>query len=148
MSLDAGRAGISLVEDDESPLNSTINTTPLVDIMLVMLIIFLITVPVAVSLVEVELPTERNVAVQTRKENINLSVDPDGNIFWNTVRVNEDELKNRLATRAREIPQPEVHIRGDLVTEYFNVGKVVQAAQQAGIMKLGFITRAPPQGYR
>ena len=148
MSLDAGRAGISLVEDDESPLNSTINTTPLVDIMLVMLIIFLITVPVAVSLVEVELPTERNVAVQTRKENINLSVDPDGNVFWNTVRVNEDELKNRLATRAREVPQPEVHIRGDLTTEYFNVGKVVQAAQQAGIMKIGFITRAPPQGYR
>src|SRR6185295_854976 len=148
MSLEAGKAGISLVEEDENPLNATINTTPLVDIMLVMLIIFLITVPVAVSLVEVELPTERNVAVQTRKENINLSVDPDGNIFWNTVRVNEDELKNRLATRAREIPQPEVHIRGDLVTEYFNVGKVVQAAQQAGIMKIGFITRAPPQGYR
>jgi biopolymer transport protein ExbD len=71
MSLEAGKAGISLVEDDESPLNSTINTTPLVDIMLVMLIIFLITVPVAVSLVEVNLPEQRNLAVQTRKENIN-----------------------------------------------------------------------------
>ena len=148
MSLDAGKAGISLVEDDESPLNSTINTTPLVDIMLVMLIIFLITVPVAVSLVEVQLPTENNVAVQTRKENINLSVDTDGNVYWNTVRVNEEELASRLATRAREVPQPEVHIRGDLVTEYFNVGKVVEAAQKAGIMKIGFITKTPPQGYR
>ena len=148
MSLEAGKAGISLVEEDENPLNATINTTPLVDIMLVMLIIFLITVPVAVSLVEVQLPTENNVAVQTRKENINLSVDTDGNVYWNTVRVNEEELQSRLATRAREVPQPEVHIRGDLVTEYFNVGKVVEAAQKAGIMKIGFITKAQPQGYR
>jgi len=145
MSLEAGKAGISLVEEDENPLNATINTTPLVDIMLVMLIIFLITVPVAVSLVEVELPQERNVAVQTRKENINLSVDTDGNVYWNTVRVNEAELASRLATRAREVPQPEVHIRGDLVTEYFNVGKVVEAAQKAGIMKIGFITKAQPR---
>ena len=148
MSLDAGKAGISLVEDDESPLNATINTTPLVDVMLVMLIIFLITVPVAVSLVKVELPKETNIAVQTRKENINLSVDVDGNVYLNTVRVSEEQLATRLASRAREVPQPEVHIRGDLVTEYFNVGKVVQAAQKAGIMKIGFITKAKPEGYR
>jgi len=148
MSLEAGKAGISLVEDDESPLNATINTTPLVDIMLVMLIIFLITVPVAVSLVEVELPEEHNVAVQTRKENVNISVDIDGNVYINTVRVNEQELAARLAERAREDPQPEVHIRGDLTTEYFQVGKVVEAAQKAGIARIGFITKAPPLGYR
>lgn len=148
MSLEAGRAGISLVEDDESPLNSTINTTPLVDVMLVMLIIFLITVPVAVSLVPVELPKEKNIAVQTRKENVNISVDIDGNVYVNTVRISEQDLATRLAARAREEPQPEVHIRGDLTTEYYQVGKVVEAAQKAGIARIGFITKAPPQGYR
>jgi biopolymer transport protein ExbD len=143
MSLEAGRAGISLVEEDENPLNSTINTTPLVDIMLVMLIIFLITVPVAVSLVEVDLPIERNLAVQTRKENINLSVDTDGNVWWNLSRVSEQDLARRLAEQARVDPQPEVHIRGDLTTEYYQVGKVVAAAQSAGIARIGFITRVP-----
>jgi biopolymer transport protein ExbD len=148
MSLEAGKAGISLVEDDESPLNASINTTPLVDIMLVMLIIFLITVPVAVSLVEVQLPEERNVAVQTRKENINISVDTDGNVYINTRRVSEQDLATELAQGARLDPQPEVHIRGDLTTEYYQVGKVVAAAQSAGIARIGFITKAPPQGYR
>jgi biopolymer transport protein ExbD len=143
MSLEAGKAGIALVEDDESPLNSTINTTPLVDIMLVMLIIFLITVPVAVSLVEVNLPEQRNLAVQTRKENINLSVDVDGNVWWNLTRVSEQDLATRLAQQARVDPQPEVHIRGDLTTEYYQVGKVVQAAQNAGIARIGFITKVP-----
>lgn len=139
-------AGISLIEEEESPLNSSINTTPLVDIMLVMLIIFLITVPVAVSLVPVELPEERNQVVITRKENINISVDTDGTVYVNTVRVSEEELARRLAVAAPQQPQPEVHIRGDLLTEYYHVGRVVEAAQRAGILKIGFITKAPPQG--
>jgi biopolymer transport protein ExbD len=146
MSLDAGRAGISLVEEDESPLNSTINTTPLVDVMLVMLIIFMITIPVAISNIPLKLPQERNVIVQTKKENINLFVDKDGNVYWNTRRVSEEELATRLAREAPKQPQPEVHIRGDLGTEYFHVGKVVEAVQRAGIMKIGFITKAPPPG--
>jgi biopolymer transport protein ExbD len=145
MSLEPSRAGISLVEEDENPLNSTINTTPLVDIMLVMLIIFLITVPVAVSLVEVELPEERNQAVQTRKENLNLSVDTDGNVWLNLSRVNEQQLATRMAESARMEPQPEVHIRGDLTTEYYQVGRVVEAAQKAGIARIGFITKVPPR---
>jgi biopolymer transport protein ExbD len=140
-------AGISLIEEEESALNSSINTTPLVDIMLVMLIIFLITVPVAVSLVPVELPEERNQVVITRKENINISVDTDGTVYVNTVRVSEEELARRLAVAAPQQPQPEVHIRGDLLTEYYHVGRVVEAAQRAGILKIGFITKAPPQGY-
>jgi biopolymer transport protein ExbD len=139
---------LSMFEEDESPLNSTINTTPLVDIMLVMLIIFLITVPVAVSLLEVELPTEENQVVQTRPENVNISVDATGNVYWNTVRMGDDEeLLNRLRQSAVLVPQPEVHIRGDLNTDYSNVGKVVEAAQRAGIMKIGFITKAPVRGY-
>jgi biopolymer transport protein ExbD len=140
-------AGIQLIEEEESALNSSINTTPLVDIMLVMLIIFLITVPVAVSLVPVELPEERNQVVITRKENINISVDTDGNVYVNTVRVSEEDLARRLAIAAPQQPQPEVHIRGDLLTEYYHVGRVVEAAQRAGILKIGFITKAPAQGY-
>jgi biopolymer transport protein ExbD len=145
----AGAGGaLSMVEDDESPLNSSINTTPLVDIMLVMLIIFLITVPVAVSLLEVELPMEENQVVQTRPENVNISVDAAGNVYWNTVRMGDDEeLLNRLRQSAVLVPQPEVHIRGDLSTDYSNVGKVVESAQRAGIMKIGFITKAPVRGY-
>jgi biopolymer transport protein ExbD len=139
-------AGISLVEEEDSPVNSSINTTPLVDIMLVLLIIFLITVPVAVGLVNVQLPQERNVVVQTRKENINLAVSVDGSIYWNLAQVSEEQLAERLAVRAREVPQPEVHIRGDLQTEYYQVGRVVELAQKSGILKIGFITKAPPQG--
>lgn len=141
----AGDGGaLSMVEEDDSPLNSSINTTPLVDIMLVLLIIFLITVPVAVSVVPVDLPTEENQAVQARRENVNISVDTQGNVFWDTMRMrDEEELLNRFRQVAVLVPQPEVHIRGDLNTEYLNVGKVVQAAQRAGIMKVGFITKAP-----
>ena len=135
--------GISLVEEEESPVNSTINTTPLVDIMLVMLIIFLITIPVAVASIPVDLPNERNVVVVPRKENINLSVRPDGAVFWNLSEITESQLASRLAVVARDDPQPEVHIRGDLTTPYFEVGKVVNIAQRAGILKVGFITKAP-----
>lgn len=138
--------GISLVEEEESPVNSTINTTPLVDIMLVMLIIFLITIPVAVQSIKVELPTERNQVVTPRKENINLSVRTDGAVFWNQSEITESQLGARLAVAARETPQPEVHIRGDLATKYYEVGKVVQIAQKSGILKIGFITKAPRPG--
>jgi biopolymer transport protein ExbD len=142
------RAGIQLVEEEESALNSSINTTPLVDIMLVMLIIFLITVPVAVATVDVELPTERNLVVQTRPENVNIFIVPDGTVYINTRRVSAETLASELSTAARMVPQPEVHVSGDENTEYYHVGQVVEAAQKAGIMRIGFITKAPPQGYR
>ena len=141
-----GGAGISMVDEEEAPLNSSINTTPLVDIMLVMLIIVLITIPVAVKSIPVELPTERNQVVVPRKENINLSVRTDGAVFWNLSEVTESQLAQRLAVEARKDPQPEVHIRGDLTTKYFEVGKVVNIAQRAGILKIGFITKAPRPG--
>ena len=141
-------AGIQLVEEEESSLNSSINTTPLVDIMLVMLIIFLITVPAALSLPAVTLPQEENRPVVASKENLQISVDTDGTVFVNTVRVSEEQLARRLAVAAPQQPQPEVHIRGDLLTEYYHVGRIVEAAQKAGILKIGFITKAPPKGYR
>jgi biopolymer transport protein ExbD len=115
--------------------------------MLVMLIIFLITVPVVVGTVEVELPEERNQAVITRPENVNLSVDTQGNVYWNQYRLpDEEELMSRLRQAAVIVPQPEVHIRGDQETEYHNVGRVVEAAQKAGIAKIGFITKKPGGG--
>ncbi len=139
-----GKGGASDAESDETPLNSEINTTPLVDIMLVMLIIFLITVPVVVGSIKVELPQEINQAIQTKPENINISVDASGQVYWNTTPVDSAELARRLAEKAPVKPQPEVHIQGDGETEYLNVGRVVEAAQKAGIAKVGFITKIPP----
>ena len=148
MAIDGGltKGGIELVSEDESPLNSTINTTPLVDIMLVMLIIFLITVPVVVGSVEVQLPTEENRLVLTKPENIYLTVDAEGNVYWNQYSISEDELQRRLREGAARQPQPEVHIRGDQNTEYLNVGHVVEMAQRAGILKVAFITARPFRG--
>jgi biopolymer transport protein ExbD len=145
MSMDASRSGIQLVDEDDAPLNSTINTTPLVDIMLVLLIIFLITVPVVVSTIPLELPEERNRAVITRPENINISIDSDGTVYINTRRVDEEQLAAALREAAFMNPQPEVHIRGDLTTQYLNVGKVVETAQRSGILRIGFITKEPPR---
>lgn len=142
-----GDGKIQLVSEDESPLNSQINTTPLVDIMLVMLIIFLITVPVVVGSVEVQLPTEENRLVLPKPDNINLSVDVNGNVYWNQYAIPEEELRQRLRTAAAQQPQPEVHIRGDENTEYLNVGRVVEEAQRAGILRVAFITARPgPRG--
>jgi biopolymer transport protein ExbD len=141
-----GKGGAADAEPDETSINAEINTTPLVDIMLVMLIIFLITVPVVVANINVTLPEETNQAIVTKPQNINLSVDANGTVYWNTTPVDETELARRLAAEAPKVPQPEVHIKGDGETEYLNVGKVVEAAQKAGIAKVGFITKVPPRG--
>jgi biopolymer transport protein ExbD len=127
--------------EDEFPTNSAINTTPLVDIMLVLLIIFLITVPVVIGTVKVELPPEANIPTQTKPENINIAVDQAGNVYWNQMRLQDEEhLMTLLRDEATKVPQPEVHIRGDMNTQYGNVGKVIESCQRAGIAKVGFIT--------
>lgn len=127
--------------DDDSDLNSSINTTPLVDVMLVMLIIFLITVPVVVHTVPVDLPKASNVPTQTKPENIVIAVDADGEIFWNSGHLPDySTLLKKLKEISVLTPQPEVHIRGDKNARYENVGKVVLAAQRAAIRKVGFIT--------
>jgi biopolymer transport protein ExbD len=127
--------------EDEFPTNAAINTTPLVDIMLVLLIIFLITVPVVIGTVKVELPPERNIPTQTKPENINIAVDRAGNVYWNQLKLDDnDQLMVLLRDEAGKVPQPEVHIRGDLATQYGNVGDVIESCQRAGIAKIGFIT--------
>jgi biopolymer transport protein ExbD len=127
-------------------LNSTINTTPLVDVMLVMLIIFLITVPVVIQTVPVDLPKASNVPTQTKPENIVIAVSPDGKMYWNMALVPDiNALFEKLKTVAVQVPQPEVHIRGDRTARYESVGRVVQACQRASIRKIGFITE-PERG--
>ena len=135
--------GMSLgASDDEDEVVSTINTTPLVDVMLVLLIIFLITIPVVTHTVPVELPKERSQPRITKPENIELSVDKDGGVFWNEKRIaDNNELVSKLKTVSTKNPQPEVQIRGDGNAPYEFVGKVVLACQRAGIIKLGFITQ-------
>ena len=131
---------------DEDEVVSAINTTPLVDVMLVLLIIFLITIPVVTKTVPVELPQERNQPRLTKPENINLAVTTDGGVFWNEPRLaGNDELVQRLKQVSVQEPQPEVQIRGDGGAPYEHVGKVIVAAQRAGIAKLGFITEPPPR---
>ncbi len=131
---------------EEEEFNNTINTTPLVDVMLVLLIIFLITVPVVTQSIKLELPRERNLPTQTKPENIVLAVNRDGEMYWGIERIPDIEtLVNRLKIEAVKEPQPEVHIRGDQEVRYEAVGRVVVACQRAGIFKVGFITE-PPAG--
>ena len=131
----------------EDDVISTINTTPLVDVMLVLLIIFLITIPVVTHSVALVLPKETNQPTQTKPENITISVDRDGNIFWNTAQVpDSNALFERMKVVAVLEPQPEVHIRGDQDARYEFVGKVVATCQRAGIAKVNFITEPPPRG--
>jgi len=134
-------------DSDEEQAISTINTTPLVDVMLVLLIIFLVTIPVITQNVAVKLPVETNVARQTKPENIEISVSRDGDVYWGVqpLRDNEELLK-RLKAEAVKVPQPEVHIRGDMAGRYEFVGRVVFAAQRAGIQKIGFVTEPAPRG--
>lgn len=129
---------------DEDEVVSSINTTPLVDVMLVLLIIFLITIPVVTHSIAVQLPKESNIVTITKPENILLSVSREGEVFWNTQLIEGNEaLVDRLKQVSVKKPQPEVHIRGDMNARYEAVGRVVFACQRAGIAKVGFITEPP-----
>jgi biopolymer transport protein ExbD len=141
MSVDVQHA----VEDDEQELNVTINTTPLVDVMLVMLIIFLVTIPVVLKTVNVQLPTYRNIVTQTKPENIVIAVTEDEQTYYNNVPVDQAGMKRNFVdalkrAQASNKPFPEVHIRGDKGVRFEAIGRVILACQQAGIQKVGFIT--------
>jgi biopolymer transport protein ExbD len=132
--------------EGEDAVIAAINTTPLVDVMLVLLIIFLITIPVVVQTLPVELPKANNQATVTKPENIVVAVDAEGKIYWNAVQLaNQGVLMDKLAQVAVKVPQPEVHIRGDRGARYEFIGRVVVACQRSGIVKLGFITE-PTRG--
>ena len=142
MAMSVGSAG-----GEDAPM-STINTTPLVDVMLVLLIIFLITIPVITKTVKVSLPKAANIATQTKPENITVAVDAQGNIYWNNGAVaDRNELLERVKAEAVRDPQPEIHIRGDSNARYEDVGRVLYAIQRGGVVKVGFITE-PDRGIR
>jgi biopolymer transport protein ExbD len=135
-------------DGDEPGVMSVINTTPLVDVMLVLLIIFLITIPVINKTVKVELPKAVNIPTQTKPENITVAVDKNGNIFWNDKSMpNRDALLTYVKAAALTKPQPEVHIRADRDAKYEAVGRVLYALQRGGIVKVGFLTE-PDHGVR
>jgi biopolymer transport protein ExbD len=133
--------------DGEDEVMSAINTTPLVDVMLVLLIIFLITIPVVVYTMPVQLPKDVTRPFQTRPENVALSITRDGDVFWNDRRVPDNAaLLERLKTIAVLVPQPEIKVYGDENVRYEFIGRVVLAFQRAGIAKMSFVVEPPPRG--
>jgi biopolymer transport protein ExbD len=133
------------VEDDEAELNVSINTTPLVDVMLVMLIIFLVTIPVILKTVNLQLPTYRNIVTQTKPENIVIAVTSDETTYYNNVPTDPTTMLRKFVdalkdAQARNKPFPEVHIRGDKNVRFEAIGRIILACQRAGIQKVGFIT--------
>jgi biopolymer transport protein ExbD len=127
---------------------ASINTTPLVDVMLVLLIIFLITIPVINKTVKVNLPKAVNIPTQTKPENITIAVDAEGNVYWNDKQVpSRDALLADVKAAAVKKPQPEIHIRGDKETRYEAIGKVMYMIQRGGVVKVGFLTE-PDHGVR
>lgn len=137
---------MSVGSAEDGAMNSEINTTPLVDVMLVLLIIFLITVPVVTQSVRLSLPKESNVPTQPKPENVLLAVTKDGDVYWGTKRYDSTEaFLTELKKVAVLDPQPEVHIRGDENVRYESIGKLIVAIQRAGIAKVGFIIEPPPR---
>ena len=133
--------------NEEGVAMSDINVTPLVDVMLVLLIIFIITIRVILHQVPVTLPKATNLVTQTKPENITIAVDKDGGIYWNTKELSgQDELLSLLRGIVTQDPQPEVHIRGDANVRYQYVGQVLVATQKIGIRKVAFITEPDHPG--
>jgi biopolymer transport protein ExbD len=127
-------------QDDSDEVMNEINMTPLVDVMLVLLIIFIITVPVMKHAVNVDLPRATNQAQDTKPQTIQLSVDAQGSYYWNEAKVDDARLPELLQAEAAKEPQPYLHIRGDKEVRYERVAQAMAAAQQAGVKKIGFIT--------
>ncbi|WP_118185522.1 ExbD/TolR family protein [Paraburkholderia phosphatilytica] len=137
---------MSVGDEDNDEVISAINTTPLVDVMLVLLIIFLITIPVVTHTVPVQLPKETVQPLQTQPKSIEIAVNRDGDFFWNEKLIDAPTLLARLKGVSQQQPQPEVHVRGDQNTRYEFIGRVVTACERAGIAKVSFITEPPARG--
>jgi biopolymer transport protein ExbD len=128
------------LSDTDDDFNPEINTTPLVDVMLVLLIIFIITIPAMNHSVKINLPHAANQPNESKPENINLSIDAQGKVYWNAEIVNADQLNERIVGAAKQSPQPELHLRAERTTQYEKVAQVMAAAQSGGLGKIGFVT--------
>ena len=131
-------------QDDTDEVMNEINMTPLVDVMLVLLIIFIITVPVMKHAVNIDLPRASNEQEVVQPQTVRLSVTADGSYFWNETRISDEELLPRLQAAGAQDPQPDLHIRGDREVRYERVAQAMAAARQAGVRKIGFITEPQP----
>jgi biopolymer transport protein ExbD len=129
----------SLSESDDD-FNPEINTTPLVDVMLVLLIIFIITIPVMNHSVKIDLPRATNQRDEIKPESINLSIDAQGLMYWNTEIIDAAQMSTRIAEASKKLPQPELHIRAERTTQYEKIVEVMAAAQTGGLSKIGFVT--------
>lgn len=127
-------------QDEPDDVMNEINMTPLVDVMLVLLIIFIITVPVMKHAVNIDLPRATSEPEQTKPQNILFSVAADGSYYWNDQKIADSELEPRLAAEAAKDPQPELHIRGDKDVRYERIAQAMSAAREAGVRKIGFVT--------
>lgn len=127
-------------QDEPDEVMNEINMTPLVDVMLVLLIIFIITVPVMKHAVNIDLPRASSEPEQTKPQNILLTVTADGSYFWNDQKIEDADLKSRLASEGARDPQPELHIRGDKAVRYERVAQAMSAAREGGVRKIGFVT--------
>lgn len=130
--------------DTGDDMVSDINMVPLIDVMMVLLIIFIITVPVLTHSVKLDLPRADNTPQVVKPESVNLSIAADGSVFWNAEKLDEGQLQARLEAAAKSAPQPEIFIRGDRKVEYEHVAKAMAAIQRAGLLKLGFSTQPTP----
>jgi biopolymer transport protein ExbD len=122
-----------------------INTTPMVDVMLVLLVIFIITAPLLTHAVKIDLPQAASQANQEKPDTVTLSINAEGKMFWNDTSFENAELFSRLTTEAQKTPQPELHLRAERITPYQKLAEIMSAAQSAGIVKIGFITDPTPQ---
>jgi len=127
-------------QDDTDEVMNEINMTPLVDVMLVLLIIFIITVPVMKHAINLDLPRASSQPYEAKPEAVRLSVDSQGLYYWNENRVEEDGLAPLLQAAAAKAPQPELHIRADKDVRYERVAQGMAAAQRSGLRKIGFVT--------
>ena len=128
------------LSDSDDDFNPEINTTPLVDVMLVLLIIFIMTIPVMNHAIKIDLPRASDQPDVVKPQNIDLSIDAQGKIYWNTEVIDMNQLNLRIAAEAKKQPQPELHLRAERTTQYEKVAQVMAAAQTGGLSKIGFVT--------
>ena len=131
-------------KDSFAPVNQ-INVTPLVDVMLVLLIIFIVTAPLLTHSIPVNLPVAGSTAAPEKPDIITLSLNQEGTLFWNDAPIQEVELAMRLSEAGQRQPQPELHLRADRDTRYQRIADIMAAAQKAGIQKLGFVSQPQPK---
>lgn len=132
--------GMGSLSDTDDDFNPEINTTPLVDVMLVLLIIFIITIPVISHSIKIDLPRATNQHDEIKPENINLSIDAQGLMYWNNETIDAAQMNARIAEASKKTPQPELHIRAERTTQYEKIVEIMAAAQSGGLSKIGFIT--------